>query len=228
MTSGTATASAEAKPEAHSRVNERRRKLLVLPDSQQYEEQEGAHERVRTRKGSRNPTAGSMDQSRGGHVDRGSTKEKRAADGAAASTSEVVADSMEIGSCVADAAGDMMDDVSSADTGHHEHLVAQHAQREGPGAQQAQCDALPRQHQAKQHPGMLTLGEQGRAVGAAGQPELLGQLLTGDIQWVGSRIDPPTQMTLAASHHQTYYKAFSRVCSMHSCVQTSSSTESGT
>ena len=147
-------------------------------------------------------------------MDRGSAEEERTA----ASTSEVVADSMEISSCVTNAAGEMMDDVSSADTGHHEHLVAQQAQR----------DALQRQHQAKQQPGMLTLGEQGRAVRAAEQQAGLGQLLTGDIQWVGPSIGPPTQMGPAPSQHQTYYKAFSRVCSMHSCLQTSSSNESAT
>lgn len=145
-----------------------------------------------------------MNNSRGGHVGPGSTEEERATAGAAAGTSEVVADSMEMGSCVADAdaGGDMMDDVSSADTGHHEHLVAQQAQR----------DPLQGQHVAQQQPSVLTLGEQGSAVGGAGPPVGLGQLLSGDIRWVGPRIDPPTQMGLAPSQHQTYYKAFSRVC----------------
>lgn len=201
-TSGNVTGSAEAKLGAHSRANKRRRRLLVLPDSQLHEEQEEAYKRVRTRKGSRAPTAGHMDNGRGGHVDPGSAEEECAADGAAAGTSEVVADSMQIGSCVADAAGDMMDDVSSADTGHHDHLIAQQAQR----------DALQGQHQAQQQPSVLTLGEQGRAVGAAGQLVGLGQLLSGDIRWVGPSIDPPTQMGLAPSQHQTYFKAFSRVC----------------
>ena len=223
-----ATAAAEAKPGAHSRAKKRRRRLLVLPDSQLHEEQEEAHKRIRKGKGSGALTAGPMTGSRAGHVDPGSAEEERAADGAAASTSEVVADSMEFGSCMADAAGDIMDDVSSADTGHHEHPAAQQAQRERPDAQQAQPDALQGQHQAQQQPGVLTMREQGRAVGAAGQLVGLGQLLSGDIQWVGPRIDPPTQMCLAPSQHQTYYKAFSRVCYMLSCLQTSSSSKSAT
>lgn len=223
-----ATAAAEAQPGAHNRANKRRRRVLVLPDSQLHEEQEQAHKRVRTGKGSGALTAGPMNGSRAGHVDPGSAEEERGAGGAAASTSEVVADSMEIGSSVADAAGDIMDDVSSADTGHHEHPAAQQVQHERPDAQQAQPDALQGQHQAQQQPGVLTTREQGRAVGAAGQLVGLGQLLSGDIQWVGPRIDPPTQMCLAPSQHQTYYKAFSRVCSMLSCLQTSSSRESAT
>ena len=148
-----------------------------------------------------------MDSSRVGHGDRGSAEEELTA----ADTSEVVADSMDISNCAAGAAGDMMDDVSSADTGHHEH----------PDAQQAQHDALQGQHQAQQQPGVLTTGEQGRAGGAAGQLAGLGQHLNGDIQWVGNSIDPPRQMGLAPSQHQIYYKAFSRVCSMLSCLQTS-------
>lgn len=126
--------------------------------------------------------------------------------------SEVVEDSLEVGSCVADAAGARMDDVSSADTGHHEHPDAQQAQRERPSAQQAQHDGLQ-----GQQAGVVMLVEQGRAVGAAGQSAGLGQLLSGGIQWVGSSVDAPTQLGLVPSWHQTYYQAFSRVCAILSC-----------
>lgn len=212
--SGNATASGEAKLAGSGRAKKRRRSALVLPESQPQEEQAGAHKRARARKGIRTPPAGLMGSTRGQVVDPCGAEEEQAADGATAgSASEVVEDSLEVGSCVADAAGDRMDDVSSADTGHREHLVPQQAQRERPGAQQAQRDGLQRQQA-----GVLMLVEQGRAVGAAGQLAGLGQLLTGGIQWVGSSIDPPTQLGLAPSQHQTYYQAFSRVCAILSCI----------
>ncbi|KAL0040637.1 hypothetical protein WJX79_000270 [Trebouxia sp. C0005] len=37
-----------------------------------------------------------------------------------------------------------------------------------------------------------------------------GQLLTGDIQWVGPSIEPPTGLDLTPSQHQTFYAAFAR------------------
>lgn len=139
-----------------------------------------------------------------GLVHPGSAEEECAADGAAGSTSEVVADSMEGGGC---AVGDVMDDVSSADVGQQAQHRPLHAQQGAPHAQQAQHNALQWQQQQAQQLSLMTVGEQGRAVGPAG----LGQLLSGDIQWVGSAIDAPTQLGLTPSQHQTYYKAFSRV-----------------
>ena len=174
------------------------------------EEQEQAHKRVRARKGNTTPPAGLRDNAGGQHVEPSGAEEVRPT----GSASEMVEDSLEVGSCVADAAGDRMDDVSSADTGHHEHPVAQQAQRERPDAQQAQRDALQ-----GQQAGVLMLVEQGRAVAAAGQLAGLGQPLSGGIQWVGPSIDPPTQLGLVPSQHQTYYKAFSRVCAtLSSCI----------
>ena len=148
-----------------------------------------------------------MDDSRGQLVEPGSAEKERAATGGAASTSEVVADSLEVGSCVAHALGVVMDDVSSADTGRHEWADAQQAQRE----------ALQGQHPAQQ-PSLMTVGEQGRAVAAAGQLAGAGQLLSGNIQWVGPSIDPPTHLGLAPSQHQTYYKAFSKACTLLSLL----------
>ncbi|KAL0056193.1 hypothetical protein WJX82_008598 [Trebouxia sp. C0006] len=37
-----------------------------------------------------------------------------------------------------------------------------------------------------------------------------GQLLSGDIQWVGPSIEPPTGLGLTPSQHQTFYAAFAR------------------
>lgn len=207
--SGNATASAEPKLGGNSRAKKRRRSALVLPESQSQEEQAEAQKHVRARKGSRNPPAGLRDSTRGRLVDPGGVEEE----GPTGSASEVVEDSLEVGSCVADGAGDRMDDVSSADTGHHEHPTAQQAQRERPDAQQAQRNGLQ-----GQQAGVLMLVEQGRADGAAGQLAGLGQLLSGGIQWVGSSVDPPTQLGLAPSQHQTYYKAFSRVGATLSCI----------
>ena len=188
----------EPQAAASGRANKRRRTLLVLPESQPQEEQADRHAGT----GNRDTPAGPMHDMGLALMIPGRAEEGCAAEGAAGSMSEVVADSMEIGGC------DAMDDVSSADTGQ-------------PRAQQAQHEALfkQQQHQEAQALRLMMLGKQGRAVGSAGQSAGLGQLLSGDIQWVGPATDPPTQLGLNPSQHQTYYKAFSRVCPMPFSLQ---------
>lgn len=185
-------------PAASGRAKKRRRTLLVLPESELQEEPADRH-------ASRTPLASPMPDMAPGLVSPGSAEEECPAEGAAGSTSEVVADSLEIGQmCGACGVDDAMDDVSSADIGQ-------------PHAQQAQREALLKQQQQQQQAQPLSLvtgGKQGRAVGSTGQSAGLGQLLSGDIQWVGPAIDPPTQLGSAPLQHQTYYKAFSRVCSV--------------
>lgn len=203
-TAADAAAPSEAHTGAGTRARKRRRSQLVLSDTEQQDEARSIKARTGATPG-RAP--GSRTRQRRGTPVRGEW-ECRQMPSAAASRSEVIADSLEVDSCVADAADDMLNDVSSADTGHHDRADAQPHQ----AIQQAQPlpAQQPQQPQQQEQPGLV--GEQGRAVDNAGPSAGAGKLLSGKIQWVGPSVEPPAQLGLNPSQHQTYYNAFTRVC----------------
>ena len=128
----------------------------------------------------------------------------------------VVADSLELGSCRAAASADVHDEVSSADTSDvHEPPPQKKPLLQLPHAQHPHSDfhkqQLPQSRQ--QQAGRLTTVGQGKVAGVEGQAAGAGQLLSGEIQWVGPSVDPPTGLGLGltSSQHQTFYAAFTRV-----------------
>ncbi|KAL0028399.1 hypothetical protein WJX77_003852 [Trebouxia sp. C0004] len=140
----------------------------------------------------------------------------------AAGRGVIVADSMEFGSCMAATSADIQDEVSSGDTNndHQAGQVLLGQQLQPPQAEQHQLHDQPLQQAYLQlAPGPMQQ-QQGNMViaglsGAAGgnveqQAGGAGQLLSGDIQWVGPSIEPPTGLGLTPSQHQTFYAAFAR------------------
>ena len=186
-----AAAPAGAKTEASTQARKRRRSRLILPETEQQEEARP----IKARTGATPGTArGARNHQRSGYPVGGERACRQLS--AAAATSgrgEVIADSLEVDGCVVDAADDMLDDVSSSDTGHHDRADTQQHQ---PIQQQQQAGLV---------------GKQGRADADAGQSAGAGQLLSGEIQWAGPSIEPPAQLGLTPSQHQTYYNAFTRV-----------------
>ena len=172
-------------PNNNSRAAKRRRTLQGLAQGQQPEDAPACAEAAvgaaadKTPVGPADPTC--CDGENQGQVPNGA---------AAAGRSMVLADSVEVGSCVAD---DVLDDVSSADAEHHQHYTA---------AQQQQ------QQQQRGH----RVSQQGRAVVGAAHSAGKGQWLSGDLLWKGPSIEPPTELGLHPLEHQTYYKGFTRVC----------------
>ena len=164
------------------------------------------------------------------HLLRGGEQEEWEGLCNAAGRGVVVADSMEFGSCMAAASADVQDEVSSADTNndHQAGRIVLRQQLQAPQAEQHQLHIQPPQQQAhtqlgpgpmqqqqqqQQQGGMVTAGFS-RAAGGGGveqQAGGAGQLLSGDIQWVGPSIEPPTGLGLTPSQHQTFYAAFARV-----------------
>ncbi len=171
------------------------------------------------------------------HLRKGGEQEEREGMCNAAGRGVVVADSMDFGSCMAAASAGAQDEVSSADTNsdHQAGRVVLRQQLQAPQAEQHQLHHLPPKHQAQPQLGpgamqqqqgpmqqqqqqqgeMVIAGLSGVAGGGGGGVEQqtggAGQLLSGDIQWVGSSIEPPTGLGLNPSQHQTFYAAFARV-----------------
>lgn len=156
------------------------------------------------------------------HLRSGGEQEGRERLCNAAGRGVVVADSIEFGSCMAAASADVQDEVSSADTNddHQAGQVLLRQQLQAPQTEQHQLHYQPLQPQPQaglgpmqQQQGEMVIAGLSRAAGGGVEQQAggAGQLLSGDIQWVGPSIEPPTGLGLTPSHHQTFYAAFARV-----------------
>ena len=220
------------------RMRKRRRVDLIIPESeQQSEEEQAAGSAWAAHPAGPEAEEAQVDQLHDGravatagrrqprHLRRGGEQEEREGLCNAAGRGVVVADSMEFGSCMAPASADVQDEVSSADTNndHQAGRVLLRQQLQAPQAEQHQLHRQPPQQQThiqlasgtmqqQQQGGMVTAGLS-RAAGGGVEQQAggAGQLLSGDIQWVGPSIEPPTGLGLTPSQHQTFYAAFARV-----------------
>ncbi len=219
------------------RIRKRRRVDLVIPESeQQFEEERAAGSAWAAHPAGPEAEEAQADQLHDGravatagrqqprHLRRGGEQEGRGRLCNAAGRGVVVADSMEFGSCMAAASAVIQDEVSSADTNsdHQAGRVLLRHKLQAPQAEQHQLHhQVQQQAQPQLAPGPVQQQQQGemviaglsRAAGGGVEQQAVGagQLLSGDIQWVGPSIEPPTGLGLTPSQHQTFYAAFARV-----------------
>lgn len=230
---GHADAGAEAANRMHSRngrLKKRQRVDVVVPESEQQAEEvqeagsalvphpadsESGDDEGQGRDSVAQATAGRrQSQKQHGSAEQHERDRRRDLTG----RDVVVADSLELGSCRAAASADVHDEVSSADTSDvHEPPPQKEPLLQLPNAQHPHSDfhkqEPPQSRQQQQPAGQLTTAGQGRVAGVGGQAAGAGQLLSGEIQWVGPSVDPPTGLGLGLtpSQHQTFYAAFTRV-----------------
>ena len=189
-----------------------RRVEQVIPESEQQAEEDDGVGLAAHPAGPHSEEEDDQTASRGGRAHSRNLHRKEEQDAqeqvqSVPAGSVIVADSLEVDDSMVGCSAELFDEVSSADTGH----------RHRPGLQmtdQVQPMHHPQQQQQAQPQQplpALAVPEQGRAVGGVGQVAEAGQLLRGEVQWLGPSVEPPAVMGSAPSQHQTYYSAFSRV-----------------